>query len=66
MLDFNNAPLRARWPRLFAERREAVTAMLKRRALRWTMLDTRSEPESALPRVLGMDRRASDVIAVTA
>ena len=30
------------------------------------MLDTRSEPESALPRVLGMDRRAADLVANTA
>jgi hypothetical protein len=51
---------------LFAERRAAAIAMLKRRALRWAMLDTRSEPESALRRVLGMDRRAADLVAHTA
>jgi uncharacterized protein (DUF58 family) len=66
MLDFNDATLRTRWPQLFAERRAAAIAMLKRRALRWAMLDTRSEPESALPRVLGMDRRAADLVANTA
>ncbi|HEX3897371.1 MAG TPA: DUF58 domain-containing protein [Rudaea sp.] len=66
MLDFTEAPLRTRWPQLFAERREAAIQMLKRRALRWAMLDTRSEPESALPRILGMDRRASDLVAKTA
>ena len=62
MLDFSDATLRTRWPELFAERRAAAIAMLKRRALRWTMLDTRSEPEFALPRVLGMDRRATDLM----
>jgi uncharacterized protein (DUF58 family) len=58
LLDFAAARTRERWPQLFAENRAAMIAMLKRRALRWTMLDTRSEPESALPRVLGLERRA--------
>ena len=50
--------LRARWPQLFAERRETLLSMLKRRALRSAVLDTRAEPESALPRILGLERRA--------
>ncbi len=58
MLDFGVERMRAQWPLLFAEHRDAAIAMLRRRALRWTLLDTPSEPESALPRILGMDRRA--------
>ncbi|MEP6484990.1 MAG: DUF58 domain-containing protein [Rudaea sp.] len=66
LLDFSEQRLRARWPQLFAERRAAMIAMLKRRALRWAMLETRAEPESALPRILGMDRRPSAVTTKTA
>jgi GAF domain-containing protein len=58
LLDFAAQRLRTRWPQLFAERRDALLGMLKRRALRSTVLDTRAEPESALPRILGVERRA--------
>ena len=66
LLDFAAQRLRARWPQLFAERRENLLSMLKRRALRSSMLDTRAEPESALPRILGMERRSITVSAQTA
>jgi hypothetical protein len=57
LLDFAAARTRQRWPELFAERRALMTGMLQRRALRWTLLDTRDEPDAALQRVLGLDRR---------
>jgi uncharacterized protein (DUF58 family) len=58
LLDFGAQRLRTRWPQLFAERREMFLSMLRRRALRSSVLDTRAEPESALPRILGLERRA--------
>jgi len=58
LLDFASARTRQRWPQLFAERRALLTGMLRRRALRWTLLDTRDEPDAALQRALGLDRRA--------
>ena len=61
VLDFAAARTRARWPQLFAERREAMIGMLNRRALRWTSLDTHAEPDAALTRLLGLDRRARTV-----
>jgi len=57
LLDFGAARTRERWPRLFAEQRALMIGMLKRRALRWTLLDTRAEPEVAVPDVLGLERR---------
>ncbi|HZQ61760.1 MAG TPA: DUF58 domain-containing protein [Casimicrobiaceae bacterium] len=57
VLDFAAARTRARWPEVFAERRRALVAMLKRRGLAWTELDTAAEPEPELARVLGLDRR---------
>ena len=66
LLDFGAQRLRSRWPQLFAERREAMLSMLKRRALRSAVLDTRAEPESALPRILGLERRAVAVPAQSA
>ena len=66
LLDFAAHRLRERWPQLFAERREALLAMLRRRALRSTVLDTRAEPENALPRILGLERHAIAVPAQSA
>jgi uncharacterized protein (DUF58 family) len=66
LLDFGAQRLRARWPQLFAERRETLLSVLKRRALRSALLDTRVEPESALPRILGLERRAIAVPAQSA
>ncbi len=66
LLDFGIERVRTSWPLLFAERRDAMIAMLKRRALRWALLETRAEPESALPRILGLDRGASSIAAKTA
>jgi uncharacterized protein (DUF58 family) len=57
MLDFAEASTRARWPQLFAERRQALVGMLKRRGLGWTQLETSAEPEPALVRLLGLDAR---------
>jgi uncharacterized protein (DUF58 family) len=57
LLDFAAERTRARWPQLFAERRALLTSMLKRRALRSVVLDTRSEPDAALMRMLGLDAR---------
>jgi len=58
LLDFAAARTRQRWPQVFADRRALMTGMLRRRALHWTLLDTRDEPDAALQRVLGLDRRA--------
>jgi uncharacterized protein (DUF58 family) len=66
LLDFGVERVRANWSLLFAERRDAMIALLKRRALRWTMLETRGEPESALPRILGRDRGSAAPAAKTA
>jgi hypothetical protein len=57
MLDFAAARTRADWPRWFEQRRAAFLHMLDRRALRWSMLDTRAEPDVALLRKLGLDAR---------
>ena len=57
LLDFAAARTRARWPQLFAERRQGLIDMLKRRGLGWTLLDTSAEPEPALARLLGLDGR---------
>jgi uncharacterized protein (DUF58 family) len=57
MLDFAAARTRVRWPQLFAERRQTLIGMLKRRGLGWTQLDTSAEPEPALARLLGLDAR---------
>jgi len=57
LLDFAVARTRARWPLLFAERRQGLIDMLKRHGLGWTLLDTAAEPEPALARLLGLDGR---------
>jgi uncharacterized protein (DUF58 family) len=57
MVDLVDARTRVRWPHLFAERRAILTGMLQRRALRSVVLDTRSEPDAALLRTLGLDAR---------
>jgi uncharacterized protein (DUF58 family) len=57
LLDFAHARTRERWPQLFAERRQGLIDMLKRRGLGWTLLDTSAEPEPALARLLGLDGR---------
>jgi len=57
LLDFAAARTRARWPQLFVERRAVLLGMLKRRALRSFVLDTRAEPDNALMRVLAFDAR---------
>lgn len=57
LLDFAAARTRARWPQLFAERRQGLIDMLKRRGLGSTLLDTSAEPEPALARLLGLDGR---------
>jgi len=57
LLDFASARTRGRWPQLFAERRQGLIDMLKRRGLGWTLLDTSAEPEPALARLLGLDGR---------
>jgi hypothetical protein len=57
LLDFSAARTRARWPQLFAERRQGFIDMLKRHGLGWTQLETAAEPEPALARLLGLDSR---------
>lgn len=57
LLDFSAARTRIRWPQLFSERRQGLIDMLKRRGLGWTYLETSAEPEPALARLLGLDRR---------
>ena len=59
LLDFAAARTRAYWPRWFEQRRTTLLRMLDRRALRWSMLDTRDEPDAALLRKLGLDARRS-------
>jgi len=61
LLDFSAAKMRARWPQWFAEQRVPLLTMLQRRALRSVTLDTRTEPDAALMRVLGLDARAHAV-----
>ncbi|MEO8802823.1 MAG: DUF58 domain-containing protein [Rudaea sp.] len=53
-LDFAAAKTRKQWLELFARRRERMIDMLKRRALRWTQLETQEEPDAALARLLGL------------
>jgi len=56
LLDFSTPRTRSEWPRIFAERRQALIGMLKRRGLGHMELDTAAEPESALERLLGLGR----------
>lgn len=56
-LDFSLSKTRKQWIELFARRREALIEMLKRRALRWTQLETQDEPDAALARLLGLGRK---------
>ncbi|HEX7916999.1 MAG TPA: hypothetical protein VF497_14715, partial [Rudaea sp.] len=57
LIDFAAQHTRARWPEWFEEQRGAFLAMLKRRALNSTVLDTSAEPEAALRSLLGLDAR---------
>jgi uncharacterized protein (DUF58 family) len=57
VLDFGAAQTRTHWPELFAERRQQLIGMLKRRGLGWTELSTDAEPEPALERLLGLGSR---------
>jgi uncharacterized protein (DUF58 family) len=66
LLDFATARTRTRWPQLFAERRAAMIGMLQRRALRWTPLETGADPDAALSRLLGLDKRARLSVARSA
>ena len=56
-LDFTQARTREQWARLFAERREHLTGILKKRALKHAIIDTRAEPENALRELLGFGAR---------
>jgi len=56
VLDFGAAATRQLWPRLFAQRRQPLLDMLRRRGLAWTELDTAAEPEPALIRLLELNR----------
>jgi len=57
LIDFSAQQTRARWPAWFEEQRGGFLAMLKRRALNSTVLDTSAEPEAALRSLLGLDAR---------
>ena len=57
VLDFAAARTRTHWAEAFAQRRQALIGMLKRRGLGWSELDTAADPEPALERVLGLGRR---------
>jgi len=57
LLDFSTATTRQRWTELFEARRAHWIDMLRRRSLRWTMLDTHAEPELALRSLLGQPAR---------
>jgi hypothetical protein len=57
LLDFSTATTRQRWTELFEARRAHWIDMLRRRSLRWTMLDTHAEPELALRTLLGQAAR---------
>ena len=57
LIDFSAQQTRARWPAWFEEQRGDFLAMLKRRALNSTVLDTSAEPEAALRSLLGLDAR---------
>jgi len=57
VLDFGAARTRQLWPQLFAQQRQLLIDMFKRRGLSWTELDSAREPEPALERLLGLGRR---------
>jgi len=57
VLDFAAARTRQHWPEIFAQRRQALIGMLKRRGLGWVDIDAAAEPEASLEQLLGLGRR---------
>jgi len=63
VLDFSARSTRNQWQQIFAQRRQGLIGMLKRRGLGWTELDTAAEPENALERLLGLARKPASGVA---
>lgn len=57
LLDFAVHRTRQRWPLAFAEQREALLGILRRRALTCVRLATQDEPEIVLRSLFGLDAR---------
>lgn len=56
-LDFAGKRTREHWAELFAERRDHLVGMLRKRSLSHATIDTRAEPENALRDLLGFGAR---------
>lgn len=56
-LDFAGKRTREHWAELFAERRDHLVGMLRKRSLSHATIDTRAEPENALRELLGFGAR---------
>jgi uncharacterized protein (DUF58 family) len=57
VLDFAATRTRQHWPEIFAQQRQTLIGMLKRRGLGWAEIDTAAEPETGLEQLLGLGRR---------
>lgn len=62
-LDFTGTKTRQHWAEIFAERRQHLIGMLRKRALNHAVIDTRAEPENALRELLGFGARKAKALA---
>ncbi|HEX6832518.1 MAG TPA: DUF58 domain-containing protein [Rudaea sp.] len=62
-LDFASARTRAHWTEVFAQRRAHFLDLLRKRALKHAVIDTRAEPENALRDLLGLGARRAKALA---
>jgi uncharacterized protein (DUF58 family) len=59
VLDFAAARTRSDWQRIFERKRAGLIERFDKRGLRWVMLSTRDEPDTAVAQLLGQARHAS-------